>query len=154
MRRRTLWTSLAALALVAAPAAARADDKDSSGGELRPDDLVGVYTIDSGEREGVTEPAERVKGTMVRFSKDRVVVVDTQNKELYGASYKLDPRHKPAKITLTSKLGQNEGAVAHGLISKDGDKVKLVYALPGGDPPTSFKTKEKQLMFEMTYQKK
>ena len=50
---------------------------------------------------------------------------------------------------MTSKLETKEDAVAKGLIEKDGDTVRLIYALPDGQTPTEFKTGEKQLMFVM-----
>ena len=34
-----------------------------------------------------------------------------------------------------------------GLVKKEGDTVTLIYALPGGRPPTDFMTTEKQQMF-------
>ncbi len=58
-----------------------------------------------------------------------------------------------SKITpYTDKKG--EEVTAKGLIEKDGDTVKLIYALPGGEMPTEFKTKEKQLMFVMKNENK
>jgi uncharacterized protein (TIGR03067 family) len=117
-------------------------------------DLVGGYTIVSGEISGIPEREERIKGSVVRFSEDRVVVVDKESKELFGATFKLDTTQSPWQITMTSKLGQNEGQVARGLIEKDGDTVRLIYALPGGQTPTEFKTKDKQLMFVMKNMKK
>jgi uncharacterized protein (TIGR03067 family) len=151
MRRETVLLGESALVITLLPTPASAGGAESG---LRPADLVGLYTIVRGEEEGVPEPDERVKGSMVRFSEDRVVVVDKENKEIYGAEYKLDPRHSPAQITMTSKLGAGEGQVARGLIEKKGDTVRLVYSLPVGDAPTSFKTKTMQLMFEMTFQKR
>ena len=44
--------------------------------------------------------------------------------------------------------------MAKGLIEKKGDTVKLIYALPGGETPTEFKTKEKQLMFVLKNERK
>ena len=41
------------------------------------------------------------------------------------------------------------GGTAEGLIKRDGNTVMLIYALPGGETPTEFKTKEKQQMFTM-----
>ena len=35
------------------------------------------------------------------------------------------------------------------MIEKKGDEIRLIYALPGGEEPTEFGTKEKQLMFVM-----
>lgn len=147
-----------ALTILAAPARAQVDpSKDTPG--LKPSDLAGGYEIVSGEKFGAPEPAERVKGSTVRFTKDRVVVMDKDSKEVYGASYSLEPAEAAAgeaapgatgsKIKMTSKLAdsQDEEQVALGMIDKDGDKVRLIYALPGGEAPREFKTKAGQLMF-------
>lgn len=143
MRKTTALFALAALSL--SGATAFAED---------PADLVGAYTITSGEKFGKVEPKDKISGDMVRFSKDRVVVVDKNSKEIYGSTYKIDSSAKPWKITMTSKLAPQENTVSHGLIEKDGDTVKLIYALPGGETPTSFKTEDKQLMFIMKYKEK
>jgi hypothetical protein len=50
---------------------------------------------------------------------------------------------------MTSRVESSAGEIARGLIQKEGDTVRLVYALPTGETPTGFKTKEKQLMFVM-----
>jgi hypothetical protein len=42
----------------------------------KPEDLVGRYVIVSGEKFGEKEPEERIKGTIVTFSKETVVVED------------------------------------------------------------------------------
>ncbi|MFO0888469.1 MAG: TIGR03067 domain-containing protein [Isosphaeraceae bacterium] len=120
-----------------------------SGTELSPSDLAGGYTIVAGEKFGVKEPEERIKGSTVRFTEDRVVVTDKDKNEVYGASYKLEAGAKACRIVMTSKLADNEGQVAHGLIEKKGDTIRLIYALPGGEEPTEFRTKDKQLMFEL-----
>lgn len=146
MRRATILLGLAALSLAGPRAPAEEKTTDS---KASPAQLVGAYTIVKGEMSGRPEPEERVKGTIVRFSDDRVVVVDKQSKEIYGASYTLDTDRTPWRITMTSKLSAAEGQVAKGLIEKDGDTVRLIYALPGGQAPTDFKTKDKQLMFVM-----
>jgi uncharacterized protein (TIGR03067 family) len=115
-----------------------------------PESLVGRYTITSGEKEGTKEPEERIKGTTVTFTKETVIVADKEKKEIYSASYKLDTKTTPCKITMTSKVKGDAGEVAQGLIQQDADDdnvVRLIYALPTGETPTEFKTKEKQLMF-------
>jgi len=145
MLRATIGLNLISLMLAAAPASAAAADE-----ALKADDLAGVYEIVSGEKFGVEEPQERIKGSTVRFTKDRVAVVDKEEKEVYGATYKLEPsrgEEGACKIILTSKLAAQEDQVARGLIEKTGDKVQLIYAIPGGDAPRGFKTKDKQLMF-------
>jgi uncharacterized protein (TIGR03067 family) len=112
-----------------------------------PESLVGRYIIVGGEKEGVKEPDERIKGTTVTFSKDTVVVADKDKKEIYSASYKLNATTNPCDITMTSRVESSGGEIARGLIEKAGDTVRLVYALPTGEVPAAFKTKEKQLMF-------
>ena len=47
------------------------------------------------------------------------------------------------------ELGARVTEIARGLIQKDGDTVRLIYALPTGEVPAGFKTKEKQLLFVM-----
>jgi uncharacterized protein (TIGR03067 family) len=114
-----------------------------------PEALVGRYIIVSGERFGLKEPQGRIKGTVVVFTKDAVVVTDKEKKEIYSATYTLKTTTNPCDITMTSRAKSSEGEIARGLIQKEGDKVRLVYALPTGEIPTEFKTKEKQLMFVM-----
>ena len=137
---------LMVLMCLAVPVTAAVDDESAA--------LVGVYTITSGEKFGVVEPKDKIQGDVVRFSQDRVVVIDKNSNEIYGSTYKLDASTKPWKITMTSKLADKEDVVSNGLIEKDGDTVKLIYALPGGETPTSFKTGDKQLMFIMRYKGK
>ncbi|AMV35935.1 hypothetical protein [Planctomyces sp. SH-PL62] len=156
MRRSIARVALFALAFAPAsllplPAHAQGD------GPLKAEDLAGAYEIVSGEKFGIPEPSERIKGSTVRFTKDRVVVMDKESKEIYGAAYSLEATEAAAgesesgatasKIKMTSKLADSEETVAYGLVDKDGDQVRLVYALPGGEVPREFKTKDKQLLF-------
>lgn len=113
------------------------------------EDLVGRYRIVSGEREGLKEPEERIQDTVVTFTEDKVVVVDKDRKERYSASYTLDSSKNPATILMTSRVEGSAGEIARGLIKKDGDTLHLIYALPTGEIPAGFKTREKQLMFVM-----
>ena len=147
MRRSNLALALATLAL----GAVRADDAEG----LKPADLVGGYTIESGDKYGVKEPEERIKGTTVRFTEDAIVVVDKDKKELYAQTYTLGAtKAGKTAIALRTKIAPVENEVAHGLIEKKGDTIRLIYALPGGERPTEFKTRDKQLMFEMKNERK
>jgi uncharacterized protein (TIGR03067 family) len=142
--------ALTCFAFVCLSPLVRSDDgpKKISGEPL---ELLGGYTIISGERYGEKEPKERIEGTTVRIADDAIIVMDKDKKEVYAQTYKIDSSSKPWKITLKSKITpknqSDEDIVAKGLIKKDGDTVTLIYALPGGEMPTEFKTKEKQLMF-------
>ena len=114
-----------------------------------PESLIGRYNIVDGEKEGAKEPKDRFDGIAVTFTKDTVVVADKEKKEIYSASYKLNSTTNPCDITMTSRVKDSAGEVARGLIQKEGDTVKLIYALPSGEVPTKFQTKEKQLYFVM-----
>lgn len=114
-----------------------------------PDSLVGRYVIIGGEKEGTKEPEERIKGTTVTFTRETVVVADKDKKEIYSASYKLNATTNPCDITMTSRVESSPGEITHGLIKKEGDTLRLVYALPTREIPAAFTTKEKQLMFVM-----
>jgi uncharacterized protein (TIGR03067 family) len=114
-----------------------------------PESLVGRYVIVGGEKEGAKEPENRIDGTIVTFTKETVVVADKDKKEIYSASYKLNATTNPSDITMTSRVESSAGQIARGLIQKEGDILRLIYALPTGETPATFKTKEKQLMFVM-----
>ncbi|WP_337176104.1 hypothetical protein [Paludisphaera sp.] len=149
---------LFALAVLVAPASAQVDPSKETP-RLEPADLEGVYEIVSGEKFGEAEPTERIKGSTVRFTRDRVVVMDKESKEVYGATYALIPDEgaageaasgaKGSKIRMVSKLvePQDQESTSEGMIERDGDKVRLIYALPDAEAPREFKTKAGQLMF-------
>ena len=148
-------TALSLAVLLATSTVAFAADEPKLKDSGAPDKLIGGYTIIAGEKYGEKEPMERLEGTTVRIAEDAIVVLDKDKKEVYVQTYKLDTKSKPWKITLKSKVTPYKDAdspketVAMGLMEMEGDTVKLIYALPGGDMPTEFKTKEKQLMFIM-----
>ena len=131
-----------------------------------PDELIGGYTIVAGEKYGEKEDPERLAGTTVRIAEDAIIVLDKEKKEVYAQTYKIDRKSKPWKITLETKITpypekkgdsldrKGEDRIAHGLIEQDGDTVRIIYALPGAERPTEFKTKEKQLMFVMKNERK
>ena len=145
MRRVTLTAASLLLAAVYVGAADEKKEKGKDGAAS----LVGEYVIVSGEREGRKEPPERIKGTLVRSTDQAIAVFDMSKRQTYAATYRLDTGKKPWAITMTGATGRNKGVVARGLIDKQGNTVRLIYALPGGELPTGFSTKTKQLMFAL-----
>ncbi len=107
--------------------------------------LEGRYTIVSGEKDGKAIPEGDIKGSIVVFTADKIVGTDKDKKEFFASSYVLDAAHKPWLIKMKSNSPKE--AEAMGLIKQDGDTVTLIYALPGGDAPQEFKTKDKQHLF-------
>ena len=148
---RKIWATavLATVTVVTGTTGVRSDDKKT---DMTAEKLVGTYQIVKGEEYGGKPPKEDVTKVTVKFTKDRITAFDGNNKELYVQTYKLDPSKKPMGIMMTN-VKPSEGMKAKGLIEVEGDTLKLIYALPGGEMPTEFKTKAKQLMFEMTKKK-
>ena len=144
---------LSSIAILTVAALVHADDTKKVNDSGAPDELLGSYKLVAGERYGEKIQPERVEGVTVRIAKDGIVVVDKDQKEVYAQTYTLDTATRPWKIVMTSKITPfskgKEEQVAKGLIEKTGDTVRLIYAIPGGETPTEFKTTEKQLMFEM-----
>jgi uncharacterized protein (TIGR03067 family) len=120
---------------------AGADDKDGKGNAK----LDGGYTLVSGERDGKAIPEDRVKGSIVKFTGDKIVGTDKDKKEFFVSTYTLDTSSTPWKIKMKSTTPKDGEAA--GVIKKEGDTITIAYNLPGGTPPTDFKTKEKQHLF-------
>lgn len=115
-----------------------------------PTALVGTYEIVAGERAGAKLPPAEVQGVTVRIAKNAFTTYDKDKKEVYVATYELDPSSKPWRIHMTGSVTPVEGGKgtkAEGLVAVEGDTVKLIYALPGGKAPTDFKAGEKQQFF-------
>jgi uncharacterized protein (TIGR03067 family) len=128
------------LTLLALPVLLVADDK------AKPNKLDGTYAIVSGEHGGKAIPEDQIKGSVVTFTGDRIVATDKDRKEFFAATFMVDTTATPMKIVMTS-TAPKAGEKAAGIIQVDGDAIKLAYNLPGGEPPTDFKTGEKQHMF-------
>ena len=116
---------------------ASADDRDAK--------LDGGYTLVSGERDGKAIPEERIKGAVVKFTGDRIVGTDKDKKEFFSSTYTIDKSKSPWAIKMKSTTPKD--SEASGVIKKDGDTITIAYNLPGGDPPTDFKTKKNQHLF-------
>ncbi len=117
--------------------------------------LVGTYRISAGERNGKKIETERLADVTVKIEKKVITTFDKDKKEFYAASYELDTKEKPWKITMTATIvpvadkggKDGKGSKSIGLIEISGETVRLIYALPEGEAPTEFKTGEKQQMF-------
>lgn len=121
-------------------AAVTADDKKAP--------LEGGYTIVSGEKAGKAIPEGEIKGAIVKFTGDKILGTDKDKKEFFSATFTLDTSKAPWAIEMTSKNPKDgKEAKASGLIKKEGDTVTVIYALPGGEAPKDFKTKENQQLF-------
>jgi uncharacterized protein (TIGR03067 family) len=147
-------TPLAFAALILVGMQARVEEKATTEKNAAPK-LAGDYEIVSGEKFGEKIPDERIAGAKVHFTENEVTVEDKDHKSTpYIASYTLDASKKPCVITMTSMTGVHKGQPVQGLVEVNGDQVRLVYALPGGETPKEFKTRANQLLFVMNAVKK
>jgi uncharacterized protein (TIGR03067 family) len=114
----------------------------------------------SGEEDGKAIPNDRLEGSVVVFTETTVMGSDKAKKEFFSATYTLDTSKTPWVIHMTSGSPADkkkdtddkkaaEKMSADGLIKVDGERVTIIYALPGGKAPTEFKTGDKQQMFVM-----
>lgn len=140
---KSVFTLAAVAALAMFAGSASAEEKKS--GKLQ---LKGTYEIVAGERDGKELPAEHFKGAVVIFTETEVAGTDSKKKELFTADYELDESSKPYKLKMTSKE-KGKVSTTTGLLEVKEGIVKLTYALPGGDPPTDFATKQGQMFFTL-----
>lgn len=112
-------------------------------------DLTGEYRIVSGERNGSPIDQGELTDTSVYINDKTIIVYDKDRKEMFASTYTLETNQKPWQVTLISTKSPDVGATAKGLVEADQNKVKLIYALPDGQPPTSFKAGKQQQMFVM-----
>lgn len=115
--------------------------------DKKPAKLNGTYTIVAGEEDGKPIPGPRLDGAIVVFTDDTVAGTDKDKQVFFSSKYKLDAAKKPWAIHMKTK--EPKEAESHGLVKMDGDTVTIIYAMPGGEKPTEFKTKENQHMFVM-----
>jgi uncharacterized protein (TIGR03067 family) len=111
-----------------------------------------MWVATAGEHNGQKLPDNMVEGTTFRVNGDKLVAATKDGKEFINAVYVLNAEKKPCEITL-KLTGSNEGKSLEGLVERKGDEVKIIYALLGGEKPTEFKTKDKQVMYTLKIQK-
>lgn len=121
--------------------------------------LSGDYRIMSGETSGKQILPDRLAGVTVRITEQTITTYDGDRQAKFGASYRLDTQKRPWRIVMTTVVktdaaqakanGQREARkdTSEGLVDINESQVKLIYALPNGDAPTSFKTGERQQLF-------
>jgi uncharacterized protein (TIGR03067 family) len=113
-------------------AAARAEDKSSSGDKEK---LQGTWVLVSGEHDGQPIPEDVAKTVKLVFAGDKVTLHHNDQKN--EGTFKLAPGKKPKEID----LDMDSGAVK-GIYQLDGDTLKLANAKPGDERPKEFPKKE------------
>jgi uncharacterized protein (TIGR03067 family) len=110
-------------------------------GKLDPAKLLGTWSYVSGEKNGAKIPAENLKDGIVEITKENITLKSPDGK--FVIKYQLDASKSPARINIEITEGpQGQGSKAEGIISVDGDQLKLCYPAMGGAAPKDFSTKE------------
>ena len=137
-----MYRAFAFLSVCAFSAAAIADDS-----RTEPSKYQGSYQIVRGERDGKAIPDREIAGSTVEFKGNAIIGSDKDKKMFFACTFALDTKTTPQTISMTSTTpiaGEKSAGVIE--ISNDGT-IKICYALPGGDVPTGFTTKQKQQCF-------
>jgi uncharacterized protein (TIGR03067 family) len=106
-----------------------------------PAKLVGDWTYVSGTKGGENVPKENLAGK-VTFTKDMITVPAGPDMKFLMA-YTLDTKETPTAINIDIKDGPVKEGKALGIVSLEGDELKLCYTFEGAKRPAKFEsTKE------------
>lgn len=111
--------------------------------------LEGTHQIVAGERAGRPVAEADLKGCTFRFTGNKVVGANKDGTEFLVAEYTVDPAKTPCAIVIKPTAGSEKDKEMHGLIERKDDTIRLIYAGPGAEKPTEFKTKENQAMYTL-----
>jgi uncharacterized protein (TIGR03067 family) len=149
-RIQALTTVLVLIVLAVLPAWSQEEKPTASRNGLN---LVGTYHIVAAERNGQPVPMDHFRGHVVQITPDQIRTLDKDKKEILVVSYKIDPSTTPCRIATISEM-PIKNMKNSGLIEKNGDTIRLICAMPGGQDPTTFKTANDQQMFVLKCQGK
>ena len=138
-------TLISCSVLAATVAWVGADDRRSS----QEKGLHGHFGIAYGEKDGKEIPYRELDGSVVHFQGDKILGHDKGRKMFFLARFTLDKSSTPWKIHMTAE-NPKPGTQADGVIEIVQDSiVNIAYNLPGGEAPSTFKTKEHQQVFTL-----
>lgn len=115
--------------------------------------LEGQHQVIAGERDGQPMEANVIKGVTFRFTNDKVVGATKDGTAFLTADYTLDAAKTPCVIVLKVTEGTDKGKELRGLIERKENTIRFVYAGPGVEAPTEFKTKANQAMYTLKVEK-
>jgi uncharacterized protein (TIGR03067 family) len=133
MTRLISWS----VALVIVAAAAHAEDKK----EFDPAKVVGNWTYESGVVNGGKVDKDHLVGK-VEFTKDTIVIPSGDKDKPFKMTYTINVKHTPALLNMEIKDGPIKEGKAEGIISLDGDEMKIAYVVAGTGHkrPTKFES--------------
>jgi uncharacterized protein (TIGR03067 family) len=111
--------------------------------------LEGQHQIIAGERDGKALNEADIKGYTFRFTGEKVVGASKDGTEFLAADFTLDPNKTPCVIVMKLTAGSDKGKELKGLVERKDNTIRIIYAGPGADAPTEFKTKQNQAMYTL-----
>jgi uncharacterized protein (TIGR03067 family) len=116
---------------------------------LKPELLIGTWTLTAGVKDGVKW--DKPEGD-VTVTKDKIAL-KAEDGTVFEFGYKLDLKAKPVAIDLEILAPEGfKGAKAKGIIAVENNVTKLAYHPMMGDRPQNFNAKKEtgEYMFEWT----
>lgn len=137
------WTLLFALLFI--PLGLALADDDAKKDDKKTDDpIAGTWKCVSYEDQRGKREGEEAPDYVLSFKGGKYSQKNNGTEDETG-TYKLDTSKKPATIDLDIKTGNDEGKKQPGIFKMDGDKLKICFAMPGGDKrPEKFEIGEGQ----------
>ena len=117
-------------------------------------ELEGQHQITAGERDGKPMDEAVIKGCTFRFTGEKVVAATKDGTAFLTADFTLDDSKKPCVIVMKLTEGTDKGKELKGLVERNADTIRIIYAAPGAEAPTEFKTKANQAMYTLKVDKK
>lgn len=143
MTLRAALATVASFAVLLIPARA-ADEKPK---------LEGQHQIVAGERDGKPMDEATIKGCTFRFAGEKVTAATKDGTAFLVGECTMDSTKKPCTIVIKVTEGSDKGKELRGLVERNADTIRIIYAAPGAEAPTEFKTKQNQAMYTLKCEK-
>ena len=117
--------------------------QEKKAGKLDPAKLPGTYEFVSGVKDGTSVPADNLKAVTFIITKDGMELKSPDGS--FKFKYTLDATKTPAAIDMEiteSPIPDAKGMKRKGIVSLDGDTLKLAYGAMADDTPTDFAGKK------------
>jgi uncharacterized protein (TIGR03067 family) len=101
------------------------------------------------EKDGREETAASLKGKQVRITRDTITWYDQDRKTEMAARYEVNTSRTPWQVEMTCTEGEHKGKKVKGIMQLEGDTLRICYAKPDKDAPTTFKTATDQCCFTL-----
>ena len=115
------------------------------------DAIQGTWVPSAAEYAGKVYPAELRKHIRLVVNGDRYTV--TVGPAVDQGTVKLNPSAKPKGMDITGTDGPNKGKTFLAIYERKGDTLRVCYDLSGKSRPKEFKTKERTMLYLVTYKR-